>query len=306
MDDFAVVVDNLKKYYGETKAVDGVSFSIRRGEIFTLLGPNGAGKTTTLEILEGLRKPDSGQVTIFGRSLERADKVLKSRIGVMLQETTLFSHLTVRETIELFASFYPRSVSINQLLEDVGLTEKSRTLVKNLSGGQKQRLAFALALVNDPELVFLDEPTTGLDPQARHHVWEIIRRLKKQGKTVFLTTHYMDEAQHLSDHVCIMDHGKIIAEGAPSELIEMLGTGGVVECKVSLSDQMKDLIHREFDENVYFAEDRFTLKAERLVETLERVLEIARDNGITLESVVIRQPNLEDVFLTLTGRELRD
>jgi len=306
LNDLAVAVEDLRKYYGQTKAVDGISFIVRKGEVFTLLGPNGAGKTTTLEILEGLRKADAGRVTVLGRSLEHNDKTQKARIGVMLQETTLFPHLTVKETLELFASFYPRSLDVQKLLEEVGLIEKSRSMVKHLSGGQRQRLAFALAMVNDPELIFLDEPTTGLDPQARRHVWHLIERLKGRGKTIFLTTHYMEEAERLSDRVCIMDHGKIIAEGTPSELIRRLGSGGLVECRASLSEDDRRLVLSMFGERVILAEERFALKTDNLVETLRRVMDLSREREIHLESIVVRQPNLEDVFLALTGRELRD
>ncbi len=229
---FIVEVEELRKYYGSVKAVDGVSFKIKQGSIFTLLGPNGAGKTTTLEIIEGLRTPDSGKITIFGRHVEKIGREEKELIGVSLQETNLIGNLTVRETLSMFRSFYKKGLSVEDVLDFVSLKDKAKTHVDRLSGGQRQRLAIGLALINDPLLLFLDEPTTGLDPQARRSIWDLLLQLKKQGKTIVLTTHYMEEAEFLSDWVCIMDHGRIIREGTPEDLIKSIGGESVIEVDV--------------------------------------------------------------------------
>jgi ABC-2 type transport system ATP-binding protein len=222
-------VRDLRKSYGPVRAVDGVSFTVESGTVIALLGPNGAGKTTTVEILEGLRLPDSGEIELFGRKVKRIGPKEKARLGVLLQEGAFEPYLRVREVLNLFTAFFPRSLDPDEVLALVGLTEKSRALVRTLSGGQKQRLALAVALLNDPELLFLDEPTAGLDPQARRHVWDIIQDLRARTKTVFLTTHYMEEAETLADWVCIMDHGKIIADGTARELVSRFGPATFVE-----------------------------------------------------------------------------
>ena len=212
-------VADLKKHYGDVKAVDGVTFEVERGEVFGMLGPNGAGKTTTIEVLEGLRPPDSGTVEVLGLDVRRHPQSIKERIGVQLQSVSLYPRLTVTELLDLFGSFFSHRVPTKQLIDAVDLGERAKAWSMNLSGGQQQRLSIALALVNDPELVFLDEPTTGLDPQARRSLWDLIRGLQERGKSVMLTTHYMDEATELCSRVAIMDHGHILEMGGVSELI---------------------------------------------------------------------------------------
>ncbi|MBI3734732.1 MAG: ABC transporter ATP-binding protein, partial [Chloroflexi bacterium] len=216
---YAIVVRNLVKRYGKLAAVDDIGFEVGTGEIFGLLGPNGAGKTTTVECIEGLRAPDQGEIEVMGLNPHRDRSRIKERIGIQLQTTGLYPKLTVREVIDLFASFFKRTLPTDQIIDMTGLREKMNTRSKDLSGGQRQRLSVALALINDPDLVFLDEPTTGLDPQARRRTWDVIEQLRSQGKTILMTTHYLDEAERLCDRVAVVDHGKIIAMDKPQELI---------------------------------------------------------------------------------------
>ena len=295
-------VVGLKKYYGEVKAVDGISFSIYKGEIFSLLGPNGAGKTTTMEILEGLRRPDAGEIYYFGERVQKIDMRIKERIGVQLQDSRFFDYLTVKENLEFFAGLYSRKNDVTRLLDILGLQDKSKTLVKHLSGGQLKRLAIAVALVNDPEMVFLDEPTTGLDPQARRTLWNIIVRLKDMGKTIFLTTHYMEEAEQLADRVFIIDHGRIIASGTVNELVNSLGMESVVE--FDLDETMP--VEEYFKDSRKLEDGRYEITTHDPEKTLSIVYELARKHGVKIRNLVIRRPNLEDVFLHLTGRSLRD
>jgi len=288
-----VEVKNLKKYYKDVKAVDGISFNVEEGSIFALLGPNGAGKTTTVEILEGLRKRDSGEVKLFGETVDDIPKEMKKRIGVQLQKSAFFNYLTVGETLSLFRELYGRGYKVREISEIVHLVDKEKSLVKNLSGGQLQRLALGVALINDPELIFLDEPTTGLDPQARRMVWGIIKDLKDKGKTIFLTTHYMEEAEYLADVVCIIDHGKIVEMGRPEEIIRRSGLKTVIEMET-----IEDFV-------VEGAEKLDANKYRLIVNDPERVLpEILKSGKVS--NVMIRKPNLEDVFLKLTGHSLRD
>uniref|UniRef100_A0A7C3MK66 ABC transporter ATP-binding protein n=1 Tax=Dictyoglomus thermophilum TaxID=14 RepID=A0A7C3MK66_DICTH len=304
---FLVEVEDLRKYYGNVKAVDGVSFKIKQGSIFTLLGPNGAGKTTTLEIIEGLRTPDSGKITIFGRQVDRIGREEKELIGVSLQETNLISHLTVRETLSMFRSFYKRGLKVDDVLDFVNLKEKEKSYVEKLSGGQRQRLAIGLAIINDPLLLFLDEPTTGLDPQARRSVWDLLLDLKKKGKTIVLTTHYMEEAEFLADWVCIMDHGKIIAEGTPEDLIRSIGGESVIEVDIEENHSfLEDLNNMGLNYVFNSKNKRLVIKTNNVLEAIENLLKIAKGKGIKVRNETIRQPNLEDVFLTLTGRQLRE
>jgi len=297
-------VRDLRKSYGPVRAVDGVSFTVESGTVFALLGPNGAGKTTTVEILEGLRLPDSGEIELFGRKVKRIGPKEKARMGVLLQEGAFEPYLRVREVLNLFAAFFPRSLDPDEVLALVGLTEKSRALVRTLSGGQKQRLALAVALLNDPELLFLDEPTAGLDPQARRHVWDIIQDLRARTKTVFLTTHYMEEAETLADWVCIMDHGKIIAEGTARELVSRFGPATFVE--FPLPPNLFPALCARFPGKVRQDGERANLQVDELGQGLAGLFAWAQEQGITLSQVTLRQPNLEDVFLALTGRRLRD
>lgn len=304
---FIVEVEDLRKTYGNVKAVDGVSFKIKQGSIFTLLGPNGAGKTTTLEIIEGLRTPDSGKITIFGKIVDRIGREEKELIGVSLQETNLISHLTVRETLSMFRSFYKRGLNVDDVLDFVSLKEKEKSYVEKLSGGQRQRLAIGLAIINDPLLLFLDEPTTGLDPKARRSVWDLLLKLKAQGKTIVLTTHYMEEAEFLADWVCIMDHGRVIAEGTPEDLIRSIGGESIIEVDVEEDHEFLDDLNKVGLNYVFNPKHRrLVIKTNNVLESIERLLKIAKEKGIKVRNEIIRQPNLEDVFLTLTGRQLRE
>ncbi|HOK88114.1 MAG TPA: ABC transporter ATP-binding protein [Fervidobacterium sp.] len=281
-------VNNLKKYYPSVKAVDDISFEVNAGEIVSILGPNGAGKTTTIEIIEGLRTKDEGEISYFGRFKEVNNEV-KNRVGVCFQENSFFEDLTVSETIRLYKSLYEKSLDTKELIEIFELGEKVKTRIRHLSGGQKQRLAVALAFVNDPDLVFLDEPTVGLDPHARRNLWEIILKFKSQGKGIVLTTHYMDEAQQLSDKVYIMDHGNIIAAGSPQELINSSGLESVIEFPEESSALFEDVI---------IAGEYAYLHTRDTVSAIRKLLE----SNVT--NFVVRQPTLEDVFLKLTGKKI--
>ena len=299
-------VIDLVKHYGDVRAVDGISFAAPEASVFTLLGPNGAGKTTTLEILEGIREPDSGEIEVFGARLKRVTRAVKQRMGVLLQDGGFEPYLKVREIMKLFASFFVNPMSIDEVLSQVALADKAGALVRTLSGGQKQRLAVGAALINDPALVFLDEPTTGLDPQARRNMWSIVTGLKERGKTIILTTHYMEEAEALSDLVCIMDHGVIIAQGAPRELTRDFGEETMIEFRGD------DLIPEALDRLRVCCKDfrvdgaTVTLETENLPATMESLLAWSREQDVPLRNLIVRQPNLEDVFLSLTGRRLRE
>ncbi len=300
-----ITVKDLKRYYGNVKAVDGISFEVEEGTVAAMLGPNGAGKTTTVEILEGLRRKDSGEIYYFGKKVDQVDEYIKRLIGVQLQKTAFFEYLTVYETLELFAALYNQKADrqrIKSLIELVALEEKAKAKIKELSGGQLQRLSLAIALVNDPKIVFLDEPTTGLDPQARRHVWQIVEDLRKSGKTVFLTTHYMEEAEKLADHVLIMDHGKIIAEGTVDRLINSLDMESYVEF---WTDQPEKL-SQKLEGMMLLNHDKFQIPAKNVEETLHRLFDLSKTLQVKIDNIVIRRPNLEDVFLKLTGRLLRD
>lgn len=300
-----ISVRNLKKYYGTIKAVDGIDFDVAEGEVVALLGPNGAGKTTTVEIIEGLRKKDDGEIYYFGKKIDRVDQSIKSQIGVQLQKTAFFEYLTVRETIELFAGLYnvkAQKDQVERLMDLVSLKEKAKSRVKNLSGGQLQRLALVVALVNDPKVLFLDEPTTGLDPQARRHVWELVEELKQKGKTIFLTTHYMEEAEKLADRVLIMDHGKVIAQGTVNELVRSLSMDSYVEFTTDNSS----ILVKEIPNIKEMDHDKLVLPTTDVEETIHMLLVRARSLNVLIDNIAIRRPNLEDVFLNLTGRRLRD
>jgi ABC-2 type transport system ATP-binding protein len=310
----AIECRGLRKIYdGKVEALRGLDLEIREGECFGLLGPNGAGKTTTIEILEGLLEPTSGEVSILGRSWRENEREMREWLGISLQETRLSEKLTVRETIELFASFYREPRSSEEVLEQLQLTEKADSWVGKLSGGQRQRLAVATALVCNPKILFLDEPTTGLDPQSRRQLWDIIREFQRSGGTVLLTTHYMDEAERLCDRLAIVDHGRIIAEGSPADLIERLGGHHVVEFSVSgTSDGATS--KKETDpwsslpsvESVREDDGMVALNVKQPHLTIPALLEAIDKQGSQLQHLTTRQASLEDVFVRLTGRHLRD
>lgn len=298
-----------KTYDGKVEAVRGLSLEIQAGECFGLLGPNGAGKTTTIEILEGLLEPTSGEVSILGNSWRENERELREWLGISLQETRLSEKLTVRETIELFASFYREPRPSDEVLEELQLTEKADSWVGKLSGGQKQRLAVATALVCNPKILFLDEPTTGLDPQSRRQLWDIVRDFQRDGGTVLLTTHYMDEAERLCDRLAIVDHGQIIAEGTPADLIDRLGGHHVVEFAVSGSSNGAGLeAWRGLPsvESVRADDGLVCLNVKEPHLTIPALLDAVEKQGSSLEHLTTRQASLEDVFVRLTGRHLRD
>ena len=296
----------LKKSYGDVHAVDDVSFSVSPASVFTVLGPNGAGKTTTMEILEGIREPDSGEIILFGQPMQRITRAAKQRMGVLLQEGGFEPYLKVREILQLFASFFESRVSVDAILEQVSLTEKAGAQVRTLSGGQRQRMAVGAALVNNPDLIFFDEPTTGLDPQARRNMWDIVTRLKAQGKTLVLTTHYMEEAEALSDSICIMDHGKIIAQGTPRELTGQLGEETLIEFRADDITETQLAALSPCCDSVRHDGARITLETKDLPSTMSEILQWSKIQDIPFQDLRVRQPNLEDVFLKLTGRTLRE
>jgi ABC-2 type transport system ATP-binding protein len=299
-------VRGLTKRYGDVEAVAGIDFEVAKGEIFGLLGPNGAGKTTTVEILEGLRKPDGGEVSVLGVDVTRHADQLKPRIGVSLQTAALYPKLTVTELIDLFRSFYPRSRSTEELIDALELGERRAARSEVLSGGQRQRLAVALSLVNDPELVFLDEPTTGLDPAARRSLWDIVREFRAQGRSVLLTTHYMEEAEILCDRLAIMDHGRILEMGTVEELISKHYQERTVRF-----DRLEGLTRDELAPlpavtSVKEDSDEVLIYTTDPGRTIGGLLDLADTRGLEPQNLGIRRATLEDVFLDLTGRALRD
>ncbi len=306
-----VEVKDLRKTYGTTVAVDGVSFNIREGEIFGMVGPNGAGKTTTIECIEGLRVPDGGIVQVLGLDPTRQERQLRPLLGIQLQEAYLPENLKVWEALDLFASFYPRTLDWKELMEGLGLTEKRDTTFRKLSGGQKQRLFIALALLNDPQLVFFDELTTGLDPQARHTIWDLVRDVRKRGKTIFLTTHFMEEAERLCDRVVIMDHGKIVALDTPSNLIESLDIEERVVFSVDGGHPSGSLEKLPRVTRVEILDDEVVVYGQAQgatnghVPLVTDVVNTLTAEGVRFSDLRTEQPNLEDVFLTLTGRKIR-
>jgi ABC-2 type transport system ATP-binding protein len=279
-EDPAIGVSGLRKVYGALEAVRGVDFAVRRGEVFGLLGPNGAGKTTTVEILEGYRRRTAGEVSVLGFDPERRDRELRERVGIVLQSTGIYRHITVREALEHFAGLYPAPRDVDEVIALAGLEGKETERARRLSGGQLRRLDFALALVGDPELIFLDEPTTGFDPAARRSAWDTIRQLKALGKTVLLTTHYLDEAQALADRVAIMRDGRILVEGAPHEL----GTAG--RYRVAYRNGTGRLVQHETDDPTVLLHD---------------LTERALAEGRRLEALSVGRPSLEEVYLELTA-----
>jgi ABC-2 type transport system ATP-binding protein len=300
----ALRCEKLVKQYGALTAVDGLDLEVRRGECFGLLGPNGAGKTTTVEILEGLNEPTAGSVEVLGLRWEKDERALRQRLGISLQETHLPDRLTVEENLRLFRSFYAQGREIDEVLGLVELRDKRATWTEKLSGGQKQRLAVACALVSDPELLFLDEPTTGLDPQSRRQLWEVVLGFKERGRTVLLTTHYMDEAERLCDRVAVVDKGKVIALGTPQELIEGLGGHEIVELVTQQPLEPEELSRLPGVRAARRSADGVALTVEQLHLALPAVLAQVEQRGLTRLST--HRATLEDVFMQLTGRRLRE
>ncbi len=302
----AIEVRGLVKRFEDTVAVAGTHFEVRTGQCVGLLGPNGAGKTTTVEILEGLQKPTEGEVRLLGRRWETDTEYLREHIGIALQETRFYERTTVEETVRLFRSFYKRGLEVEEAIALVRLEEKRRAHTVKLSGGQRQRLALAVALVADPEILFLDEPTTGLDPQSRRALWDVIEGLKGKGRTVVLTTHYMEEAQVLCDQVIIMDHGRIVGQGTPAQLIASIGGDQVIEFATT-----PELPAEAFTEVPTFVShhprgDGHTVTVKELHRALPGVLAAVTARGAQLRYLSTRQATLDDVFLALTGRSLRE
>ncbi|RJX40370.1 ATP-binding cassette domain-containing protein [Paenibacillus pinisoli] len=304
-------VQNLRKSFGDVRAVESISFSVEAGEIFTIIGPNGAGKTTTLEMIEGLLPPDAGVIRFGDKSWGRDAEGIKYNIGVQPQSSAIFDLLTVEENLELFATFYPKSRSAAEVMEMINLTDQRNRHVKKLSGGQQQRLAIGLAMVNDPQIIFLDEPTTGLDPQARRNIWDIILKLKKLGKTTILTTHYMEEAEKLSDRVCIVDQGQIVALDTPSALIDSLTKEREVRLSfldgaaaAAAADEVARAHHAVV--RTELAGDSLQIWTTKPEETLYELFGFTKDRGYRVEQISIREMSLEDVFIAFTGKEWRD
>ena len=304
----ALAVRGLRKAYGDVVAVEALDLEVRAGECFGLLGPNGAGKTTTIEICEGLLAPDAGTVEVLGMRWGRDGNALRSRLGIQLQETQLSEKLLVEESVRLFRSFYPSGRTVDEVIGLVQLDEKRTARVGTLSGGQKQRLAVACALVGDPDLLFLDEPTTGLDPQSRRQLWDIIDNFRTEGGTTVLTTHYMDEAERLCDRVAIVDHGKVISLGTPRELIASLGAGHVIEFAVNGSPDIDEaaLLALAGVKSARRAGGAWALQVSAAHETIPALLGALASRGLPLTELRTHSPTLEDVFVTLTGRSLRD
>jgi len=306
MSDAILRVENLEKRYEDVHAVRGVSFSVQQGEVFGLLGPNGAGKTSTIEVLEGLRVPDGGSVSVCGLDPQKHPNELKQEIGAALQATSLPDKLRVHEALHLFGSFYRRKRKSQELLKRFGLEEKRNAFYSQLSGGQKQRLVLALALLNDPKVLFLDEPTAGLDPQVRREIYDVIEELKRERKTIVLTTHYIEEAERLCDRVAIVDHGKVIAEGTPRELKQKSANTARVEVRLAKPSNTEALKKLDAVVDARELDDSYVLHCQRAAPTivsLVRMLEAADNELVGLE---IATPSLEDVFIELTGRRLRD
>ncbi|MBN1316683.1 MAG: ABC transporter ATP-binding protein [Anaerolineales bacterium] len=301
-----ITVENLYKHYDSVRAVDGLDFEVHQGEIFGFLGPNGAGKTTTIEIIEGYKKPSNGRAMVLGLDPIRSHYELHERIGIMLQQTSLYQDLKVGELLQLFASYYRRSVNPDTLLEMIGLEEKCGAFIRTLSGGQRQRVVFVLALINDPELLFLDEPTAGLDPQSRRAIWEWIDLARDKGKTVFLTTHYIEEAERLCDRVAIIDHGRIIALDTPKRLMSATKVVHRIELVVegALDVTWLDALPG-VNKTTINGKNEYTLFVCQVQTAIKALMELCKAKNITLRGLNVEGATLEDVFIQLTGRRIR-
>jgi ABC-2 type transport system ATP-binding protein len=300
-----IEVSSLKKYYGDLKAVDNISFTVSQGEVFGLLGPNGAGKTTTIEIMEGLRERDGGEVKVLGFDPWKNGYELHKKIGVIPQEFTFFEKTTPREAIIYYAELFNIKVNPDEILKEVLLEESAKVYFDSLSGGQKQKTGLALSLVNSPELLFLDEPTTGLDPNARRAIWEVIRRLKAMGKTIILTTHYLDEAQQLADRVAIMDHGRIVAMGTTEEIIQQHGSGERLD--IHGNEKLAEYIKSNTDLQVEYnsAKGEITIPLKKKIDALA-ALAAAEQSGIEWGEITTRQDSLDDVFVKLVNEPVEE
>ena len=303
--DVAIEVSNLKKIYGDLVAVNDISFSVKQGEVFAFLGPNGAGKTTTVEMIESIRQPIAGDIKILNKDIKTSFDEVKEKIGILPQEFRSFEKLTVRETLVYFSKLYTKKADINDIINAMDLKDEENKLYKDLSGGLKQRVGVAISLVNDPDILFLDEPTTGLDPKARREVWEVIADLRDKGKTVFLTTHYMEEAEFLADHIAIIHKGKIIAEGSLEELIEKHGEGSILRIKNCASKNTVDILKENGFEAYAERNGDIAVKIDFKERVLD-VLSILKHECIDYENIDIRRSNLEEIFLKLTGAKLSE
>jgi ABC-2 type transport system ATP-binding protein len=304
-----IQVRGLVKRYGGQPAVDGIDLTVLQNEIFGILGPNGAGKTTTLEMIEGLRDPDEGSILLAGIDARRDQVALKKAIGVQLQSTALFDYMTVSELIELFAALYGADTSaarVDDLIAMVSLEEKRSARVNQMSGGQKQRLSIAIAMVNDPKVLFLDEPTTGLDPQARRNLWDVIRDLRDGGTTIVLTTHYMEEAEELCDRIAVMDHGRIIACDTPLAMVQSLGQSATIRAQLSAPLDRSQLERLRGVTTAVLSDDQLSLQTSDVPATLSDLFSVVQSLGIRLNNLTSTNASLEDVFLAYTGRSLRE
>ncbi len=298
----------LRKFYKNIKAVDGLDLQLHPGECLALLGPNGAGKTTTVEMLEGLIKPDSGAVKIFDLPLNSANRAtIMEQVGVTLQENQLYKKNTVQETIRLFRSFFKQGLSVAKTIEMVNLKDKAHERLENLSGGQKQRIYLACALVNDPQLIFLDEPTTGLDPQSRRSIWELLQEFKNLKKSILLTTHYMDEAAFLADRVAVIDHGKIIASGTPDELVHRYCGEQILKFSFDAAVEWSTVEeHLHWGSKLKYQQNSFEIATDDPLTMITKLKDFSQSQNVGLTGFELRRSTLEDVFLTLTGRSMRD
>ncbi len=308
--DSTVVARGIVKRFGDLTAVDGIDLEVEQGTCVAVLGPNGAGKTTTIEMLEGIKQPDAGEIVILGRTWQHDARAIRERIGVQLQETEFQDKLKVYEILRLFDSFYAADADLSEIINTIGLEDKREAFVKTLSGGQKQRLSIGCALLHGPEILFLDEPTTGLDPQARRRVWEVVERFKANGGTVLMTTHYMEEAERLADLVVIVDKGRVITRGSPAEIIASLGAESLV--RFSLIDEdvrvlaEDELLAMEGVSAVRYEGADIVLSVERTQAVIASLFRVVESRRLRLEDLRTHRPTLEDVFVALTGRHLRD
>jgi len=301
----AIEVINLRKEYDDLVAVNSISFSVKQGEIFAFLGPNGAGKTTTVEMIESIRKPTNGNIRLFGKDIHHSFQEVKEQIGILPQEFHSFERLNVKETLQYYASLYKKQADIDQIMDMMDLRIHEKRLYKQLSGGLKQRVGVAIALVNDPNIIFLDEPTTGLDPKARREVWNVIASLRNRGKTIFLTTHYMEEAEFLADHITIIHKGNIIAEGTLEELLKKHGKESILHIHNCNHPEMVEILKKQ-GFHTYKKENGTILIAIEYKDKILEVLSWLRHECIEYDGIDIRRPNLEEIFLKLTGAKLME